>query len=407
MHYTQHRVGPLTAFGILTLKIILLFYTCAGRSQSIIDEKTGRASGARLDSQTGYYFDDMARYLAGFDLPPDSNLIPYTQTPEYAEHRRKMARFWERVRRQTIEPITEWREAVLQRHPNGVVCRDDRPAIYPLCGADIINLYAFCPYANEYIMVALDKAGDIPHPEKQTKAYYRGLARMRSVIDNIADRNYFFSAHLKANVNRNEEIPGIAPVLLAFSAGLGWRIIDMEKIYLSPHGEVVQLQSPYLDFKPRGVRIWFRTAGDERIRSLTYIEQYLNAKSVSPDYPLAKYLKQKTGGFMMLKAAVYLMHSQHRNRAVSEFFITIPDVIVQDDSGFLYEDLKQNFEVSIYGEYHWPMLRISDDPKKSQQPDLVALYRERKPQPLPFHFGYGVLRRPPKSNLLVAHRKAG
>lgn len=405
MHSTQYRVALFAAIGVLTLKITLC-YTCAGSSQNIIDEKTGRVSGAKAESQTGYYFDDMARYLAGFDLPSDSNLIPYTQSPEYAEHRKKMARFWERVRRRTIEPITEWREAVLQRHPNGVVCRSDRPAIYPLCGADIINLYTFCPYASEYIMVSLDRAGDIPHPEKQTKEYYRGLARMRSVIDNIADRNYFFSAHLKANVNKNEEIPGIAPVLLAFGAGLGWRIIDMEKIYLSPEGEVVRLQSPYLDFKPRGVRIWFRTVGDERIRSLTYIEQYLDSQSMSPHYPLTKYLKQKKGSFMMLKAAVYLMHNNYY-RAVREFFITLPDVIVQDDSGFRYVDLKSHFDISIYGEFTGPAIRISVQPKNPVQPELAALYRERKPQPLPFHFGYGVLRRPPSSNLLVAHRKAG
>jgi len=386
------------------LKLVLAAMLVACQSSKVVDEKTGRAAGAQAEGITGYYYDDMARYLAGFDLPGDSNLLPYTQGPEYAEHRLKMARFWERVRAQSIEPITEWRESTLNRNPNGTVCRRDRPAIYPLCGADIINLYTICPQANEYIMIALEKAGDIPHPEKQTASYYQGLRKMRSVINNIADRNYFFSAHMKTNIIRNEEIPGIAPVLLAFTAGLGWHIVNMEKIYLAPDGRPVALEDKNLDFKPRGVRIWFRTADDPRLRSLTYIEQYLDSASVAPQYPLTKFLNEKKGAMMMLKAAVYLMHNNYY-RAVRERFMAIPDVIVQDDSGFRYVDLKPHFDVSIYGEFVGPAIRMSVIPKNPVQPELAAFYAERKPPKLPFHFGYGVLRKPPRSNLMVAHRK--
>lgn len=387
---------------ILPLFAAISLATC--QSSKVVDEKTGRAVGAQAEGKTGYYYDDMARYLAGFDLPPDSNLLPYTKTPEYEEHRQKMARFWERVRAQSIEPITAWRESTLNRNPNGPVCRRDYPAIYPLCGADIINLYTICPQASEYIMIALEKVGDIPHPEKQSAEYYRGLRRMRSVINNIADRNYFFSAHMKTNIIKNEEIPGIAPVLLAFASGIGWHIVNMERIYIAPDGRPVALQDPTLDFRPRGVRISFRTTDDSRLRSLIYIEQYLDSQSVAPQYPLTKFLQQKRGSFMMLKAAVYLMHNNYY-RAVRERFLELPDVIVQDDSGFRYKDLKEHFDITIYGDFTGPAIRMSVIPKNPVQPDLAALYAERRPPPLPFHFGYGVLRRPPRSNLLIAHRK--
>ncbi|MFZ5628537.1 MAG: hypothetical protein ACOY5B_05375 [Spirochaetota bacterium] len=391
-------------FYMPVLALAALLAAC--QSSKVVDEKTGRAAGAQAEGTTGYYYDDMARYLAGFDLPGDSNLLPYTQGPEYAEHRQKMVRFWERVRKQSIEPITEWRESTLNRNPNGPVCRRDRAAIYPLCGADIINLYTICPQASEYVMIALEKAGDIPHPEKQTASYFQGLSRMRSVINNIADRNYFFSAHMKTNIIKNEEIPGIAPVLLAFTSGLGWRIVNMEKIYLAPDGRPVTMEDKNLDFKPRGVRIWFRTAEDPRLRSLTYIEQYLDSASVAPQYPLTKFLNEKKGGMMMLKAAVYLMHNNYY-RAVREQFMQIPDVIVQDDSGFRYVDLKPHFDISIYGDFVGPAIKMSVIPKNPVQPELAALYAERKPPTLPFHFGYGVLRKPPRSNLMVAHRKQG
>ncbi|MFO1526297.1 MAG: hypothetical protein U1F16_10030 [Turneriella sp.] len=41
-----------------------------------------------------------------------------------------------------------------------------------------------------------------------------------------------------------------------------------------------------------------------------------------------------------MKAAVYLMHNNYY-RAVRELFMTIPDVIVQDDSGFRYVDISR------------------------------------------------------------------
>jgi len=374
------------------------------QSSRVVDEKTGRAANAKLDGRTGYYYDDMARYLGGFDLPADSNLRQYTEHPEYQKHRTSMAKFWDKVRTQSIEPISEWRESTLNRNPNGVVCRSDRPAVYPLCGADIINLYTLCPHASEYVMIALEKAGDIPHPEKQSNEYYRGLSAMRSVINNIADRNYFFSAHMKTNIIKNEEIPGIAPVLLAFASGLGWHIVDMERIYLSPEGKPVTLDDPNLEFKPRGVRIWFRTEDDRRLRSLTYIEQYLDAESVAPEYPLTKFLKQKKGALMVMKAAVYLMHNNYY-RAVRELFMTIPDVIVQDDSGFRYVDIRDQFNISIYGSFTGPAIRMSVRPKNPVQPELAELYKQLNPPELNFNFGYGSLRRPPRSNLMVAHRK--
>lgn len=388
---------------ILSLTLVIPLAFC--QSGKVVDEKTGRAGGAKMDGASGYYFDDMARYLGGFDIPSDSKLTPFTQGPEYAEHRQRMAFFWEKVRAHSITPVSEWRESTLYRNPNGVVCREDKPAIYPMSGADIINLYTICPHASEYIMVALEKAGDIPHPEKQSARYYSNLRDMRAVIANIADRNYFSSVLMRAKIVNNAEIPGIAPVLLTFASGLGWRIVDMEKIYISNDGTPVVLQDSNLEFKPRGVRIWFRVEGDNRLRSLTYIEQYLNAQSAEKTHPLHMFFEKKKGGMMLFKAASYVMHNPAM-ATVRDMFINLPGCVVQDDSGFRYTDLMPGFEVSVYGYYRTPV-RLGDAffRNYAAQPELATLYTERNPPDLPFHFGYGSLRRPQRSNLIVAHRK--
>jgi hypothetical protein len=388
--------------GCLTLFLL----SCAQcQSTKITDEKTGRAAGAQKDGPSGYYYDDVARYLGGFDLPTDSKLIPFTQHPEYQQHKEMMGKFWKKVYSHSIDPITSWRNSTLNQSPQGQVCRQDRPAIYPLCGADIINLYTLCPNASEYIMVALEKAGDIPRPDKASTRYFRGLRATRDVMFNIADRNYFSSTHMKYNLNANEEVPGIAPVLLAFTSGLGWRIVDMEKIYVSPDGKIVGLDNDNLDFKPRGVRIWFRTPDDNRLRSLTYIEQYLNAQSADTHHPLYKLMREKSGGFMLFKAASYVMHNPSM-LPVRDMFLQNPDYVVQDDSGFRYMDLVSDFDVNVYGYYRAPV-RLGDAffQRYKDQPELAALYMQRKPVDLPFNFGYGSLRRPPRSNLLLAHRK--
>ncbi|MBV6494645.1 MAG: hypothetical protein LDLANPLL_02679 [Turneriella sp.] len=406
--FLKLKRGNISGTLYLVFCIVFLGPLCC-KSGSIVDAKTGRPKGAQGDASSGYYFDDIARYLGGFEIPADSKLKPFTENPDYALHREKMAAFWNKVRTQNINPVKEWRDTVLYKSDGAPVCRSDRAAFYPLSGADIINLYTMCPYASEYIMVALEKAGDIPHPEKNSPRYYQGLRNMRSVINNIADRNYFFSAHMKTNIVKNTEIPGIAPVLLAFTSGIGWRIVTMEKIYLSPSGGVIVAPEPNSGNStpsgtPGGVRIWFRTDTDSRLRSLTYIEQYLDSAAVSPDYPLTKFLAQKRGAFMMLKAAVYLMHNNFYN-SVRDFFITIPDVIVQDDSGFKYTYLRDAWNIQIYGSFTGPAIRMSVRPQNPVQPELAKFYKEQKPQELPFNFGYGSLRKPPRSNLMVARRK--
>jgi hypothetical protein len=389
---------------ILTLTLVIPLTFC--QSGKVVDEKTGRAGGAKMDGPSGYYFDDMARYLGGFDIPFDSKLAPFTQGPEYAEHRNRMAVFWEKTRTHSITPVSEWRETTLYRNPNGAVCREDRPAIYPMSGADLINLYTICPHATEYVMVALEKAGDIPHPEKQTAQYYKNLRDMRAVIGNIAERNYFSSVQMRRNLVNNAEIPGIAPVLLAFASGLGWRIVDMEKFHLDDDGKPI-IDQVTSEQKPRGVRIWFRVEGDKRLRSLTYIEQYLNAESAQKTHPLNKFFQERKGGLILFKAASYVMHNPAMS-TVRDMFIEVSDYVVQDDSGFRYLDLTPGFEVSLYGYYRAPVpLGDAFFRKYAPQPELTALYIERNPPDLPFHFGYGSLRRPPRSNLIVAHRRPG
>lgn len=390
---------------LISISVALLALIVARcNSQKITDEKTGRALGAKADGRSGIYYDDMARYLSGLDLPAGSSLVEYTRGPEYAEHRQKMTNFWDRVRSQSIAPISEWRETTMNRNPHGAVCMENRPAIYPFCGADIINLYTICPKASEYIMVALEKAGDLPQPKLQSKEYYLGLKAMRHGMYNIADRNYFFSVHMKADFVKNTEVSGIAPVLMAFAAGLGWHIVDVERIYLSPEGKPVPLDDPNLEFKPRGVRIWFRTADHVQPRSLIYIEQFLSAESVAPAHPLAKFLGQKAGGMMMMKSAGYVIHTAAAT-AVRDFFMTIPQTIIQDDSGFKYTDIKNGFNISVYGSFdrHPGLTEI---PLNDQvQPELTSFYKLKNPPPLAFNFGYGALRKPPKSNILIAHRR--
>ncbi|MFO1471488.1 MAG: hypothetical protein U1F27_10660 [Turneriella sp.] len=81
------------------------------------------------------------------------------------------------------------------------------------------------------------------------------------------------SAHMKTNI-KNEEIFGIAPVLLCLSPASAGTSSTWRRSTRHPDGTPVAVSDPNMDFKPRGVRIWFRTENDPRLRSLTYIEQY-------------------------------------------------------------------------------------------------------------------------------------
>lgn len=344
---------------------------------------------------------EIARFLAGLPLQQGSEFEKLTQSPSYKQHAAWMEKFWARVRTESSAPIIPWRrDNIPQSLQNNV-------AMYPLSGADFINLYTFFPAARSYVMFALEDPGRVPEISTMTENDLRiGLSSMQRVINSIGAYNYFFSASMMTEMI-NKQMPGTLPVLLAFSAGLGLEVVEARSVCLDEHGDIqaLDVNGTFAGKKPAitGAKISFLSKEDRTPRDLFYFKIRLRKDAVAETTPEGRFLRKYNHVNTMLKSAVYLLHDQSY-QPVSAFLLDRSDLVIQDDSGIPLRAFDaHSWNLKHYGTFV-RALPVGGIPNPPQQPDLASHYAKNKPEPLPFPYGYGILRGKNRSNLMLFTR---
>ncbi|MBP7586260.1 MAG: hypothetical protein KBA61_19610 [Spirochaetes bacterium] len=356
---------------------------------------------ARAEQQPAAYWNDLARYLAGMPVDAGGPFHKLTLTDQYREHRTKMDGYWERVEKENVAHIIPWRNAHIQPVFNrGTV-------FYPLCGGDFVNMYTFYPEATRYIMVSAEPAGKIPEPLRLTDSQAAsGLRSIRGCIWSIASVNYFVTKAMRSEM-KNPYLGGTLPVYLVFAARLNLKVTGIQPVGLGKDGTITALDARGTIAGERpvveGNRITFTAPGSRTQREIIYLGMRLAGNSADPNTPQGKFLNSLSGLNVLIKSAIYLFHREPF-RDLAAFILGRTNVLIQDDSGIPYRYMDRNaFAISFYGSFDTPV-RLVEIPQPPGQPDLAKEFKE-KSQPLPFRFGYGVLRRDKTSNLLLAVRK--
>ncbi len=349
------------------------------------------------------YLNDLARFLAGMPVDPASPFEKLTKTSHYKEHRKKMDEFWEKVETGNIRKIISWRERYIVPHFNhGTV-------FYPLCGGDFINMYTFFPTARRYIMVSMEPEGKIPDPLKLSENQLKQrLNSLRGCIWTISSVNYFVTKAMRASL-KSKELGGTLPVYLIFAARLNLNLKSIQPIGISPAGVLASLdengkihgETPAV----KGSRITFTAPGTPTPREIIYLSLRITPRSMEAATPEGRYFSSLSGLNVLIKSAIYLLHSENY-RAFCRSLLERTDLLVEDDSGIPYRYFtRDKFDIFLFGTFDMPV-RLREIPSPPRQPDLAQAFKERAGE-LPFHFGYGVLRKDHASNLLLAVRKRG
>jgi hypothetical protein len=343
-------------------------------------------------------FNDLARVLAGMPVSDKSPYYRLTTTDSFKRHASWMDGYWKRVEKENIAPITQWRKAIM---PGSF---ENKPAYYPLSGADFVNLYAFYPKARYYVMMALEDPGPVPDVLKLNEAELAGgFAAIQRCIMSVAIQNYFMSRVMIKEIP-NKYLSGVTPIIMAFAARMNCRVNDVEPVGLSESGSVRKLDKDGKisgkDPVSPGCRISLTAQNDGRDCSVTYLKVKLNGQSLKETTPEGQFLNKVKGFNAILKSAVYLLHMKRYKEFCDDMLIR-SNVIVQDDSGIPYRYFdSQGWTLSLFGTYVYPK-PLKEIPNPPYQPELAKGYRERS-MPLPFNFGYGVARGKGMSNLLLA-----
>lgn len=347
------------------------------------------------------YWNDLARYFAGMPIREESPLKPATKHQYYIDHIDYMNKFWEKVSKETVGIVSEWSKDNI---PQSIL---KNPAFYPFSGADLVNLYTMFPKAPYYIMMALEDPGHIPDPMslKEYELKY-GFTAFKNAIETIASMNYFHSQKMYDHMS-NKYFTGTLPTLLAFAARLNLSIVDIEQVGLDQKGNVQKMDDKGLidGIKPKitGNRIAFKGENDYSPRTLLYLKMRLSNKVIDEQTPEGKFFNRLPNFNFMTKSAVYFLHRKGFEDLCA-YYLKKSDIIIQDDSGIPYKYfVNDNWDRNLFGVYTTPA-KIKDLADTPHQPELTAAYKV-KSTPLPFRYGYGVLRAKNNSNLMMMIKK--
>lgn len=387
-------------FSLLLLLTTTLFSSCqqsAPRDTADV-ARTDVAPVAKTVATGGIH--DRALLLAGMPVSDAFAAQPEIKAllnrPYYMQHRMKMDAFWKSVETQRISRIAPWREQYIGSKVK------NKTALYPLSGGDILNFSLIYPQAERYVMIAMEKPGDVPDPLALTDAQFKGgLLSVQQMLGNIAQTGYFFSRLMNQYMNPEQYgIHGTMPTVSIFLVRLGHTLESVEKTCVDDAGKLTTKTDGACRLP--GYRLRFRDGKSGIHKELIYISARIEDSLFSPDIPEGKFFRSLGKSSVMMKAAVYLLHSP-KYRQAAQYVLDHADVVIQDDSGLPYRYFEESaWNTELYGAFVGPphMSGIEFYP----QPDLVKAFRE-KAGPLPFEFGYGQVSASKKSGMIVAYKK--
>ena len=316
---------------------------------------------------------------------------PVLGSAPYGRYVAAMDRLWTQIEHSSVIPIRNWREANV---PTGY---RHRSVTYFLSGVDFLNPNCFFPDAPEYLLVAMEPPGRVPSigPENMERIFESMLASLQW----FARYNYFTTVGMASDISRSE-LEGAVPVFLFFVARLGHTPLSLEYFNLSEEGVMEQSDRE----QAQGVRIRFRDRDGATVHDLIYLRALLRNSTILANTSTGRFLGQhRAHRAYILKAAEYFFHLRGYE-PLRQFVLSSADLVIEDDSGIPLRDFPAaRWMPGFFGEYVRPV-SLGGLPNPPFQADLAGAFRAGA-RPIAFPYGYGSLRHPERSNLILFLRR--
>ncbi|MCR9173932.1 MAG: hypothetical protein NXI10_15620 [bacterium] len=351
-------------------------------------------------------FDDFAKFIAGTEGRESSELKALEATDTWQAYRMNLDNLWLKTN-QKLPAIKDWTAKELSD-----VNTSEGTLFYPFSGADFLHADLFFPEHDNIVMMALEPVGDFADLNEKNKdgtltAYLNGLKRAMNAILRLS----FFRTIAMAS-DFQSEMDGTLHVLVHFMSRTGHELMYQEKVAIQPDGTLTNDLTSVADSAYVGNRFYFRSAGEEKVKTLTYFAVNVQntayhsrgglvAKGLDERKDLVNYLKNIDIKSTYLKSASYLMHRETFS-IIRNLILDESEYLLQDDSGIPVRFFDQNkWDLTFYGTYSFPISLFAE----RHQEDLKEIYvkKEMKVKPLPFGIGYQY--RKGTSNLMLARKK--
>lgn len=346
------------------------------------------AAGLALGAQ-GTSPGDSARYLAGLDLPAASALAPLAKEKAFTAHAAAMKKAWSAADKDRLTAMRQFSAKELASQ------RSLATVFYPFGGPDLLHVRTFLPGAKTYILVGLEKPGQLADlaavtPDKRATE----LALLRKSLNASLAWSFFKTNDMKVDL-KDRSLSGVLPILCTYAALLGEDVKRVEPIRLDEKGQ------PQVDAKGPGLRLQI-TPTSGQAYTLYYFSWDLSDDSLTKaGERLVTFLKAQGPGMGYLKSASYLMHRPAFS-VIRGFLLDHCPSLLQDDSGIPHKFFPaERWEARLFGTYDRPIRLFQE----RHQADLLALFKKGPATPLAFGVGYQFKGQGKESNLVLYVRK--
>ena len=335
---------------------------------------------------------DVARFLAGMPMPPDSPLAPLTRNPAWQEHSAYFEREFSRLTVRQLQKLHAWEDISLPEATQPIPV-----AFYMFSGPDFLYVDQFFPRASVYVLCGKESMG--PPPDPLRIANLSGaLGNLENAMKSSLSTTYFITKDMKIDLHE-QNLNGVLPILYTFIARADKSITNVTFGSLNGSGAFGESAPGKKGGIIPGVRINYTDNQTGSSQTLYYFTSDISDGGIKSTPGFLKFCERFGAGSSLLKSSSYLM-VEEGFATIRNFILTHSNRIVQDDSGIplAYFD-PGKWNLRLFGNYLGPI----DLFKQHFQPKLQELFAQSNPAPLDFGFGYRWNSK--DANLMVAERK--
>jgi hypothetical protein len=381
---------------VFFISIIWIFSSCEN-SESI--KKTKKVESVIIVNKKDIIqFDTLAKPLEQMSIDTFHNAlaqliagIDYTYFKRYDVidslfwdgYSENVARNFNNMKKNRLDPMKKWMKTVSTGKIN-----DTCLLFYPFSGADFLHANYLFPEANNYLLLAQEKVGNVPDIKSMNQIETsKFLNAVNKSLGDIYKRSYFITKRMILDTKAGSELNGLLPLFYWFIARTDHEILDLTNVYVDSLGAInesfINKQLP--KGLVNGVKFSFRKKGSLKVKSMTYFSCDISNKGFLKKPEFKQYLDSIPSCNTFVKSASYLLHYGTFND-IRNLTLKKSNAVLEDDTGipFRYFD-KQKWNVNLFGIYVKP---VKDFSEKLFQKDLDKAFKLKKKEKLPFSLGY-------------------
>jgi len=247
-------------------------------NDSIIDSIPLKTITCPYDTFSYTGFNDIALFIAGIENNNEKNtLAGIARTREWQNYSVAFSSSWAAYDSTVIDVIQEWSATHLTVYDT---------VFYPFSGPDYNYINALFPNSNYYVLIGLEKTGNIPNINKMpadTVPVF--LSHVKKSLYYNLQHSFFRTKSMEKELN-TDMLDGTIPVLMLFLARHNQIILNMNPVHINSKGyiEISDTLTQYAhtidkNFE-QGVEIIFRNQADSSIKRLVYLSMDLSNKGI-------------------------------------------------------------------------------------------------------------------------------